>query len=142
MREAPRWVAFLLLPVLLFLFGCSGSKGDGNVVSGKVKLGDKPVAGVVHFVYADGKELTAPISLEGGYAITKAPTGQVKILVKGQPGSGQVIAPKGTEIPGGKDMPTTGGGVPPPAKYSVAGTSDLTYDVKAGKQTHDITLSP
>jgi len=142
MREAPRWVSFLLLPGLVLLFGCSGSKGDGNTVSGKVKLGDKPVAGMVHFVYADAKELTAPISeADGSYTISKAPTGQVKILVKGQPGAGAgaLKKPPGGEIPGG--APTSTAGVPPPAKYGVAATSDLTYDVKAGKQTHDINLS-
>jgi hypothetical protein len=135
-------VGLLLLASLVILTGCSGSRGDANSVTGKVKLqpGDKPVSGIVHFVYADGKEVTAPTGEGGTYKIIAAPPGQVKILVKAMPGA-TIVAPKGGEMPG-KDAPvsTSAGGVPPPQKYGVSQSSDLSYEVKAGKQTHDIEL--
>jgi len=124
------------------LAGCGG--GDKAEVSGKVTLGDKPVAGFVTFITADGKEFTAPTDAEGKYLLVDVPIGPVKVGVKGAPGgAGGLVAPptpKGApEMP--KEMTAgVGSGVPPPAKYAAPASSGLAYEVKAGKQTFDIPL--
>ncbi len=140
-----RWLPRVLLVLLLGVAaGCDkGGSSSANAVSGKVSLGDKPVSGLVVFVYADGKELSAPIGPDGTYTIDNPLPGQVKVSIKAMPGAMATGAPKvaGTpEMP--KDGPAmaTATGVPPPAKYQSATTSGLTYEVKAGKQTYDIPL--
>jgi hypothetical protein len=137
-----RWFGLTLLLLALGLTaGCGGSGGAKNEVTGKVTLGDKTVAGTVTFVYADGREVVGPINPDGTYLVTDPPPGQVKICVKGLPGGGTGLpGPKGgPEM--SKDMPTTqGAGVSPPIKYAHAGTTPLTYEVKAGKHTHDLQL--
>jgi hypothetical protein len=130
----------LLTAALAFALGCGGGKSEGvkNEVSGKVTHNDKPVAGTLVFVYADGKEVSSPLLPDGGYMVPDAPPGQVKIYIK--PVAGFAVPPMkgGAEMP--KDGPVSAGpGVPPPRQYqTVAG--GLTYEVKAGKQTHDIPL--
>jgi len=135
-------VCLLLLSGLVLLTGCSGSKGDANAVSGKVTMGGKAVSGIVTFVYADNKELSAPTGDGGKYTIIKTTPGQVKILVKAMPGA--VVRGEPAKEVSMKDAPPSlaPAGDPPPAKYGAVATSDLTYEVKAGKQTHDIELSP
>lgn len=131
---------------LLFAFltlGCDKSgKGGANEVTGKVTLGDQPVAGDVVFVYADGKELATPI-VDGKYTMPDAPTGPVKVFIRpGLAASGKLVAPKGGPEAGG-GIPVAGGGsggAAPPQQYQSAATSGLTYEVKAGKQTYDIPL--
>jgi hypothetical protein len=136
----------LLLAGVLVGAGCGGGGGSAkNEVSGKVTLGEKPVAGTVVFVTSDNKELSGPIGPGGVYTIADPPVGQAKIYIKAAPNSGGLIAPPttkgGPEIP--KDGPVGGAaGVAPPAKYTSAATSGLTFDVKAGKQTYDIPLTP
>jgi len=125
--------------------GCGGGNTPKTEVKGKVLLGDKPVAGTVVFVSNDGKEVAAPIMPDGTYTATNAEVGSVKIYIKpGALGAPTVGAPKsapGTpEMP--KDMGGTSSGVPAPAKYTKVETSGLTYDVKSGKQEHNITLQP
>ncbi len=141
----------LAAPALLLAAGCSGggSQMTKNVVSGKVTLKDQPVAGTVHFVYSDNKEASAPTGPDGSYSIPNLKTGSVKILVKAMPGASdtKLVAPP---VGGDKGAPTVempgtnpvGTGVRPPPKYSDANTSPLTYDIKEGKQTHDIELTP
>jgi len=133
---------FTLMSVLVM--GCGDkSSANKNEVSGKVTLGEKAVAGSVVFVTADNKELTGVIGPGGVYTIPDPPVGAVKIYIKAAPSTGGLIAPpKGSgEMP--KDGPaTSGAGAAPPAKYTSAATSGLTYDVKAGKQTYDIPLTP
>jgi len=139
-KIARRFGLCLLLGTLLLVTGCGGGgKGLTNSVSGKVTLGDKNVAGTVYFVYSD-KETVAPIGVDGMYTMSNPPAGQVKILVKGDPG--RTVAPP---VKGGPEMPSMGGasqGVNPPAKYASPATSDLTYEVKTGKQTKDLELKP
>ncbi len=108
-------------------------------VTGKVTLGDRPVSGQVVFIYADGKELASPTTGDGSYTIADPPTGSVKICVRPMAGGGLTPPPKagGGEIP--KDAPGAGG-IAPPGKYGNPATSGLTYEVKAGKQEHNITL--
>lgn len=140
-----------LLLLVLPLVGCSGKGGAKDSVSGTVKLGDKPVAGSVNFVYSDGKVLDAPISPEGEYMIVNPPPGQVKIVIKPLPGSsgtgGLVGDPKAKDLAMPKDAADPGGagapkGPPPPLKYQSAASTDLTYEVQKGKQTKNIELTP
>jgi len=106
-----------------------------------VTLNDQAVNGMVVFVYPDSKEIMAPTGIGGTYTIPNAPTGQVKVLVKAKPGAGPLVKPKGgAEMPGSMEGGGAGEGVPPPAKYATVATSDLTYEVKAGKQDHNIPL--
>jgi len=114
--------------------GCPKDKGAKNSVSGKVTLDGQPVKGTVIFKYADGQEKPSPLGPQGNYMIPDPPTGQVKILVRGMGGA---AAPKGAEGPNAG----TGSGVEPPSKYGDERTTDLTYEVKPGKHTKDLTLS-
>jgi hypothetical protein len=144
-----RPASLLLLFVALCLsVGCSGQKGGAkNEVSGKVTLGDKPVTGIVGFVYSDNSEVTAPTDPDGKYTIANAKEGAVKVYVKPVTDSGASVGAPIVQK-GAADMPkegpggATGARTPPLPKYSSVNTSGLTYDVKAGKQTYDIPLKP
>jgi hypothetical protein len=131
----------LLLGALILATGCGGgSKALSNSVSGKVTVvpGDQIVSGSVVFVYSD-KEKVTPIGPDGTYTMADPPAGQVKILVKGD--QSRLAAPP--PMKGGPEMPSMGGGsqaVPPPIRYATAQGSDLTYEVKPGKHTHNIEL--
>jgi len=132
----------LLVVALVFLTGCPGSKDSANSVSGKVTLksGEK-VSGLVVFVGPDNKEYTTPVKPDGTYTLSDPPIGKVKVLVKSM-GLGVPAAGKIETKEAGGSMPSTSGGAAPPAKYAMANTSDLTYEVKPGKQTYDIELTP
>ena len=131
---------------IAMLAGCgSGGKDSKNQVTGKVTLDGKPVSGTVYFQFSDNKELTSPISpTDGTYQIIDAPSGQVKVSIKGGlGGAGPTSKPPAAK--GAPEMPEMGGGaggVPPPAKYGSPTTSGLTFEVKGGKQTYDIPLTP
>ena len=133
---------------LAVIVGCGGGgKEAKNQVTGKVTLDGKPVAGTVFFQFADNKESSSPISsTDGSYQIIDPPSGTAKVYVKGGlGGAGPQIG--GKEVPKGspelaKDVGGVSGGVPPPTKYGSPTTSGLTFDIKGGKQTYDIPLSP
>jgi len=124
--------------------GCGDGKGAKNSVSGKVTLNGENVGGTVTFVTVDTKkEFVSPIKQDGTYQIDNPPPGQVKVVVKGM-GMGATVKPP----PAGKDvakmpeMPGSAQGKEPPAKYASEKTTPLTYEVKTGKQTYDIPLTP
>jgi len=127
----------LLAASLLSLAGCGGKPTESaNSVSGKVTLDGAKVAGQVIFVGPDNKELVpAAIKLDGTYQIADVPPGKYKVLVRGA-GSATGPAPKDSALP----KMETGGGAAPPAKYAAVTTSDLTYEVKGGKETYNIEL--
>jgi len=132
---------FLLVALILGV-GCNTKgKEPENQVSGKITLSDgSAVAGTVIFVGSDNKEVTGIIKPDGTYLVLDPPQGKVKILVKGMGG----IAPQQPAKDAGgamKDAPSMGGKAPP-ARYASIKTTDLEYEVKSGKQTHDITLKP
>jgi len=135
----------LLVALLPGVTGCgSGPQGAKNSVSGTVKMGGENVAGTVAFVGSDPNPKETPIKPDGTYQVDDPPTGQVKIVVKGMGGPGG--APAGVKpAPGGPEMPSMPGmakGATPPAKYGSPASTPLTYDVKPGKQTHNIELTP
>jgi len=131
---------FVCLTIFTSLaLGCGG--GGTNSVSGKVTYNGKGVAGTISFIGSDGKKVDAPLT-DGDYTINNPPLGQVKVAIMGMPdvGSGATI-PKDlkakTEVAAGDAKKF--GGVAPPMKYA-APYNGLTYEVKAGKQTHNIEL--
>jgi len=128
---------FGALVVLLGVSGCSSTTNEAaNSVSGKVTLSGQAVHGKVTFHGAD-KSAEAPTNPDGSYKIDNPPQGSVRITVSALPGT-VVGGPPPKDVP---PMPGGSLGIPPPAKYANA-SSGLTYEVKAGKQTHDIPLSP
>lgn len=139
----------LLLACLMLFFGpgCGGGgKGPSNVVTGKITLNGQPVMGTVVFIGPDNKEVLGGVSAgTGEYRVDNPATGLNKILVRGLGGAG-APGPAGKPMvaPGGKDPANMvgGQGVPPPAKYGSVKTSDLTFNVTGGQETHDITLKP
>lgn len=136
----------ILFGILSITLGCGSSgKDPKNQVTGKVTLDGKVVAGTVFFQFSDNKEVTALIATDGSYQIVEPPTGQAKVYVKS--GMGVAVPPigKAPEVKGGPEMPKDIGGATgtaPPAKYGSPSTSGLSFEVKGGKQTYDITLTP
>jgi hypothetical protein len=110
-----------------------------------VTLNGAPVTGEVTFI-GQGKEAKGAAAFDGSYFINDPPLGEVKVTVK-------PIAIPGGALPKGKpadasklpDMPAIGEaikqGVPPPAKYA-SPDNGLKFEVKAGKQKIDISLTP
>jgi hypothetical protein len=156
-KENAQRIAILSLGILyLAAIGCSGGPPTG-VVTGKVTFNGEPVAhGIVTFYGDDGRVDSSQID-DGNYTVHRAPVGPVKITV-----TGGGLAPGGMGPPGmkmGKEMSEKlaekGGAVPEgkaaarlkdpkqiPRKYGAKETSDLTFTVKKGTQSHDIDLKP
>jgi hypothetical protein len=93
---------------LIGIIGCPGD-GAGNVVVGKVTLGDRPVEGTIIFSGKD-KKTTAPINPDGSYRIDGLAAGPNQITVQ--------------------------------TSKNATAKGNLTFDVKPGKNTHDIKLEP
>jgi hypothetical protein len=137
----------MVLPLMLSaVAGCAETQGD---VSGQVSFKGSPLpAGKVTFLCEGGAKpvLTANIR-EGKYEIKGVPVGPVKITVATYKPSKGVERPPGlgpTARPGPEEAPPS----PPekyvaiPLRYGHANESQLTCDVKAGTQEHDIALTP
>jgi len=132
----------LFVGLLVGVSGCDNKgKEAANSVSGKVTVGTEPVtSGEVVFVSADNKQVPSPIKADGTYLINDPPAGKVKILVRGLGGSA-IGGDKGKAAI--KEVPPIGTkGATPNPKYASPATTDLSYDVKPGKQTHNIELKP
>jgi hypothetical protein len=142
MQNTVPWLAVLLVSVGSFT-GC-GDAGPSTLVSGKVTTGGAGVTGTIHFVGADGKEVSAPVGPTGGtYQIANPPLGEVTVLVKGGPVAAPPLkpAPGAVAMPGNTSTPAAAG-AQPPAKYADPSTSDLKYTVVAGAQQKDFDLAP
>ena len=153
----------LLFVLLALTAGCSSSA----TVSGKVSYKGEPLqSGIVLFVADNGWTGSSSINPDGTYSIPKAPPGQVKIAVdtlqpaqgadrpgmmgsgpmKGPPPGMTMVPPKDANVP--KEVfeksPLYNAPklkiVPIPDKYKKVETSGLTYEVKRGKQEHNIDL--
>ncbi len=122
------------LPFVLMAAGCGG-EGAKAVVSGKVTVNGKaPVPGcTVSFIGPDRKEISASVANNGDYTVNDAPLGDDQVLVKGP----SIRAATAGQMPGAPAVGTE----QIPAKYQLPG-NDLTYTVKAGRQTHNIGLTP
>jgi len=154
--------ALVLSAALSCLAGC----GSSSKIVGKVTYKGKPVpGGIVAFYGANNWTGTSDLDENGNYTIVKAPVGTVKITVDTssyRPTQLPFAAPK---MPNMQDMSKMA--KPPempeeakknplynpqlraerakryveiPAKYAHPDTTDLTYEVKRGVQTHDIEL--
>ena len=145
------------LGVLLILSAGCSSKGT---VSGKVTVNDQPVRrGTVVFTAASDNSWASsvPIGEDGGYTIVNAPPGPVKITVASADSNRRLGGKfkdrkgQGAEDASTDDMPQSvrnrfnpgasgPAGPSVPKKYNDTETSGLTYEVKPGKQEHDIQL--
>jgi hypothetical protein len=147
--------AGLLLFFCLLVAGCGPDQKARGKVKGKVKFFDKNLTcGTVTFVAKDGRVGSGNIDFDGNYEVNDAPIGDTTVTVK-VPSVMRV--PKGGQFqpkpPGNMpEMKGSGGGGNPtidptkiveiPGKYGAADTSNLTYTVVKGEQTHNITLTP
>jgi hypothetical protein len=118
------------------MMGCSSQPREPEV-SGKVTVNGSPAAfgSTITLVGEGKKEVSTTVGADGTYTILNPPLGQVQILVKGQV---VPMASAGGAVPEGMRAPT---GVPVPRKYAQP-NNGLTYTVVAGKQTHNIELTP
>jgi hypothetical protein len=141
--------AMLVLAAGLIAVGCKG--GSGNTVFGKVYYQDKIVKGGTVVFY--GKLWSAPGSIQedGSYSLSKLPEGKVKITVDTSSFKPNPQAKEKRQIPSdaprppGREASADAGGDPArytelPEKYADKNKSDLSYDVKAGKQEYDIKM--
>ena len=145
------------LGVLLILSAGCSSKGT---VSGKVTVNDEPVRrGTVTFTADSDKPWASSVSIgeDGSYTIINAPPGPMKITVASADSNPRLRAKfKDRKGAAAKDEntddmpqsvrnrfnPDASGPAGPsvPKKYNDAETSGLTYEVKPGKQEHNLQL--
>jgi len=124
----------LLAAAVALVAGCGGGAKDS--ISGTVKTKDgKDVSGEIIFKAGD-KEVRGGL-LKGKYTVENPPKGDLDVIIKGPPGG--AIAGGGAVAPPTKDAappaPSTDMGVPPNAKYSVAGQAGMKYKFEGGKKT-------
>jgi hypothetical protein len=88
--------------------------GGDATVRGKITFNGKPLAlGTISFHGADGTVASTEVNKEGEYVLAKLSFGTCKVTITSK------------EVP---------------AKYEDVNTSGLTYEVKSGRQSFDITL--
>jgi hypothetical protein len=154
MRVSPwsgpgRWLGAVALFVAVAVVGCKPGGGKG-IVTGKVTYKGAPLkGGRVVFSTSNKQGSQADIGEDGTYTTPEMATGPAKIGVETsylnrQTGRIRNQPPKDAKMPEGYTMAGGGGDakryVKIPDQYEKADTSGLTYDVKSGKQTHDIEL--
>lgn len=135
-------IAFAVF-ILTAIPGCGdGKKAVTDTVTGKVTLGADIVSGTVVFLGSDKKEISVPIGLDGMYTVPNPPKGQVKIAVKQHVGIPNTALPTTGPAPSGVSILKSEGPktVSPPAQYADPEKSGLSYEVKGGKETHNIEL--
>jgi len=133
---------------LTALAGCGGGGVGG--VSGEVKLrnGEALPYGDIAFLSQVGEKKVVNGKVQDGrYSVNDVPAGPVKITVQTSPPPKPAHLPahiKPIEGPDGDGSQSTPAGKyrPIPQKYASPDSSGLTYEVKRGDQTHDITLTP
>jgi hypothetical protein len=139
---------------ILLAEGCGSGKG---IVSGKVLYQGKPVpGGTVSFNSDKGGVFFSPIEEDGSYTIRGIPTGPAKIAVETESFRPPLSAPLqrgGGSVspeflkqnlekmnPQMADPQRAKRYVPIPQQYRDPDKSNLTYEVKSGKQQHDLDL--
>ena len=138
--------AALFLSIGLWATGC----GSSASVSGKVSYKGQTVkGGTVSFIGPDNWTGMSQIAEDGSYTISKAPHGQVKIIVETKTAKPNAMMsrmpkpPKDAPVPKGSMYDTQGQAdryVAIPDRYADKDKSGLTYEVKSGKQEHNISL--
>lgn len=131
-----KWLARAcrIVILLLSLAGCQG-RGD---LQGTVKYQEKMLQmGSVLAVGGDGIPHSDLIK-NGSFHIKDLPAGPIRLAVNSSdPGTAKFGARKPDEE---KFTPNRTGWFPIPAKYAEFSTSNLTFELKAGPNKHDITL--
>jgi hypothetical protein len=138
---------WLMVPLAycLLLAGCGGSTAE---VSGIVIYEGSPLkGGNISFVTVQGgHSVTSAINEDGTYTLTKAPVGEVKVVVETR-SLEQVATRPRYSAPSdavGYKPPDSGDAakrfVAIPAKYQSLNSTDLMYTVVKGKQKKDFTL--
>jgi hypothetical protein len=125
------WIAF----VAFFLVANGCGKGKGNI-SGKVDLEGKTVQlGDVTFYASNGVPFSAKIGRDGTYTIKDVPAGAAKIVVQ---------SPNPKDVPKNREGAATADDAkiwfPLPDPYEDPKSSDLTFEVKPGDNTYNISL--
>jgi hypothetical protein len=121
--------------------GVSNADPVGELSGSVTYNGRKLTYGTVLFFGVDrGKNdcaLARGLIVDGKYKVNHVPVGPVKIVVLSHP-----KVPVGISNPPGNKKPHSPrqDNVPIPDKYGHTATTDLTYSVKKGSQTHDIDL--
>lgn len=140
--------------LLLVAAGCGSSSGR---ISGKISYKNNPLPGGTVTFYGPGENgwaKTARIGDDGSYRLEEVPKGTARIIVETQTLKPNPMAKAmAARMTKGKDIPPEmlknspfgqmqeeAKYVAIPPKYSKAETSGLTYEVKAGKQEHNINL--
>lgn len=120
---------------LVALAGCGAGRGD---LSGTVSYQGKAVeSGSVAAVGSDGQPRTGFIA-DGRYEVKDLPAGPVKLAVSSpDPGKVPRRSLRGGPAPAKADRT---GWFPLPEKYADLSKSELTADLTAGPNTHDIDL--
>jgi len=137
---------------LLSLSGCGKQTSE---VRGTVRVnGQNVTSGNIAFI-SDDVRLDSSVISDGAYTLLKAPVGKVKITVvstvppgtsRGRAGNLAGVPPEMREkaasaIAQGSSDPASGKKrIEVPKKYGDEKTTDLTYEVKSGKQEYDIDL--
>jgi hypothetical protein len=137
---------FLLL-VILVSAGCGNPAGT---VWGKVTFEGNPLpSGNVSFAPDDKSAgnkgaVISPIAEDGSYSLSNVPVGKVTITVETK-SSAPAAAPPGAKMNVPAGAPNYAGPgtkhVDIPERYSQFDKSGLSYEVKSGRQTHDIQLT-
>jgi hypothetical protein len=113
-----------------------GGKGETSSLTGTVRLAEKPLThGSVAFHLDSGRVLKAVIKNDGSYEIHNPPAGRARIVV--------VSGPPPIGVAGGganKEVKLEQIGIS--ARYADPATTDLVYEITAGKQTYDVVLKP
>lgn len=141
---SPRRRGLVLLVFLVPVAIMAGCGSKSGTISGKVTYQGKPVeGGSVNFL-SEGPNATMKtggIQKDGSYSVSGVPVGPAKVTVQGMKARKLLIPAALQKEQGGvKEVKTEQSEVYVPPKYSKTETSDLKYDVKSGKQEHDIEL--
>ena len=138
--------------VLAYVQGCGRGLPDRGKVTGKVTYNGAPLtAGTVNFTPQDNtlRAAAGKINADGTYTLTTFDEGDGAIVGKHRVA---VVAMESTLPP---DRPKVGGGIPTqdpeylkkyqpksliPAKYMAPTTSELTFEVKKGRNSFNIEL--
>lgn len=126
---------------MMLSLGCGGGTGT---VSGTVTHNGQPLPyGSVQFV-SPGGAFVSEIGPDGSYTINAVPTGVSKISITCQDPKyveymkALSASARDPKLPKPKGSPEDFNKIP--NQYTDPNTSGLTYEVKSGKQTHDIVL--
>lgn len=144
-----RWrcaVVVVCLPALMALLGCSGP--PSGTVKGRVTFKGEPVVlGTIAFHGADGRVASGSIS-GGAYRVEKIPVGPAVLTVQAHPPAAPLLPPPGENGPSPESATQFAEAIARrtsvalPARYADKNTSGLTYAVRNGGQTHDVSLEP